>query len=101
MIKKTILAVQLLLLTLLSACTNNDPGPLAGTWKMREMPITVQFRSGETESLGMIDKVSYEIKGSDVLVTFKEGMAKGTTLRYTITGNGTARTELGTLQRVK
>ena len=91
-----------LLLLILSACSGNDPGPLEGTWRMGGiMPMTIQFRSGETESLGMIEKVSYEIKGNDVLVTSKDGIAKGMTFRYTITGKNTAQTELGTLQRIK
>lgn len=64
------------------------------------MPMTVQFRSGETESLGMIEKVSYEVKDNDVLVTYKDGMVKGMTIRYTITGQNTAQTELGLLQRI-
>ncbi len=64
------------------------------------MPITIQFRHGETESFGMIEKVSYEIKGSDVLVTNKDGIAKGMTFRYTITGKNTARTAFGELQRL-
>lgn len=91
-----------LLLLVLSACSGNDPGPLAGTWRMGGLvPMTVQFRSGETEALGVIEKVSYEIKGNDVLVTYSDGIAKGMAMRYTITGQGTAQTELGTLQRIQ
>lgn len=85
----------------LAAC-GNDPGPLAGTWKMNGVvPMTVQFRNGETEAMGMIEKVSYEIKGSDVIVTYKDGLAKGMAFRYTVTGPNTLHTELGTLQRIK
>ena len=65
------------------------------------MPMTIQFRSGETEALGMIEKVSYEVNGNDVIVTYKDGLAKGTAMRYTITNANTLRTELGTLQRIK
>ena len=87
---------------LLVSCTRNDPGPLAGTWKMEGLiPMTVQFRSGEEEAMGMIEKVSYEVKGSDVIVTYKDGIAKGMGVRYTMIGPDTARTELGTLRRVK
>ena len=90
-----------LLIATLSAC-GNDPGPLAGTWKMNgPIPMTVQFRSGETEAMGMIEKVSYEVKGNDVIVTYKDGLAKGTAMRYTVVGNNTLRTELGSLQRIK
>lgn len=90
-----------LLLVVLASCSNS-PGPLEGTWQMSGLiPMTVTFRSGETEALGIIEKVSYEVVGSDVLVTYEDGMMKGTTMRYTITGPNSARTELGELTRVK
>ena len=89
-------------LLIFSACSGNDPGPLAGTWRMGgPIPMTVQFRSGETETLGVIEKVSYEVKGNDVLVTYTDGIAKGMTMRYTMTSQNTAQTELGTLQRIQ
>lgn len=85
----------------LSACSSG-PGALEGTWQMSgAMPMKVTFRSGETEALGMIEKVSYKTDGNDVLVTYMEGMAKGTTMRYTITGKDSAHTELGTLRRIR
>ena len=90
------------LVLLLVACTGSDPGPLKGTWKMTgAVPMTITFRSGETEAMGMIEKVSYKTAGNDVLVTYKDGLMKGTTIRYTITGSDTARTELGSLSRVR
>ena len=102
MIKKTYFAVLFLLTILLSACTNSDPGPLAGNWQTTgSIPMNVQFRKGESETLGIIEKVSYEIKGNDVLVTSENGIAKGMTIRYAITGKDTVRSELGSLQRVK
>lgn len=86
----------------LAACSGNSPGPLEGTWQMSgAMPMTITFRDGETEALGMIEKVSYEGEGNDVLVTYLDGMAKGTTMRYSMTGRDTARTELGSLQRIR
>ena len=89
-------------LLILSACSGSDPGPLVGTWHMGGIvPMTIQFRSSETETLGVIEKVSYEVKGNDVLVTYTDGIAKGMTMRYTITGQDTAQTELGTLQRIQ
>lgn len=89
-------------LLILSACSGNDPGPLAGAWRMSGLaPMTVQFRSGETEALGVIEKVSYEVKGNDVLVTYTDGIAKGMTMRYNMTGQDTAQTELGSLQRIQ
>ena len=65
------------------------------------MPMTIQFRTGETESLGMIEKVSYEVKGNDVIVTSLDGLMKGTSFRYTMVDPNTARTELGTLRKIK
>lgn len=65
------------------------------------MPMTIQFRDGETEALGIIEKVSYEVKGNDVIVTYLGGIAKGMAVRYTMTGPNTARTEIGELQRIK
>lgn len=89
------------LLIVLASC-GNGPGPLEGTWQMSgPIPMTVTFRSGETEALGTIEKVSYEVDGNDVLVTYEDGMMKGTAMRYTITGPNSARTELGELTRVK
>lgn len=80
------------LIATLSAC-GNDTGPLAGTWKMNgPIPMIVQFRSGETEALGMIEKVSYEVKGNDVIVTYKDGLAKGMAMRYTVAGTNTLHT---------
>ena len=93
--------ITLLLVLVLTSC-GKSPGPLEGTWKMSGfMPMTVTFRDGETEALGMIEKVSYRVEGKDVLVTYEGGIAKGTTMRYTITGPNSARTELGTLTRVR
>ena len=63
--------------------------------------MTITFRSGETEALGMIEKVSYKTQGNDVLVTYLDGMAKGTTIRYTVTGEDSARTALGSLRRIR
>lgn len=86
----------------LTACGGSDPGPLKGTWRMGGLvPMTVQFRSGETEALGIIEKVSYEKKGDDVIVRYESGLMKGTAMRYTLTSPNTARSELGSLQRVK
>lgn len=85
----------------LTGCGGGDPGPLKGTWRMTgPVPMTVQFRSGETEAMGIIEKVSYETKGQDVLVKYESGLMKGSALRYTMTGPNSARSELGNLQRV-
>ena len=88
-------------LATLAACSA-DPGPLAGTWKMAGVvEMVIHFRNGETEAMGMIEPVSYDVKGNDVIVTYKDGPMKGTAMRYTMTGPNTARTALGTLQRFR
>lgn len=95
----------LILITLsltLSACGGSDPGPLKGSWRMGgPVPTTVHFRSGETVALGIIEKVSYDKKGQDVIVNYQSGLMTGTAMRYTVTGPNTARSELGTLQRLE
>jgi hypothetical protein len=100
---KFIKTILLFALTIaLAACTNNDPGPLAGSWKMNgPVPMTAHFRKGESEAMGMIEKVSYEIKGNQVIVTSESGPMKGLAARYTITGPNTVHSEFGTLTRVK
>jgi len=92
----------LALALLVAGCGGSDPGPLKGTWRMGGvMPMTVQFRAGETEALGIIEKVSYDQKGQDVIVKYESGLMKGTAMRYTLTSPNTARSELGSLQRIK
>jgi len=102
MIKSTKTILLFALAIALAACTNNDPGPLAGSWKLNgPIPMTVHFRKGESESMGMIEKVSYEIKGNQVIVTSKSGPMKGIAARYTITGPNAVRSEFGTLTRIR
>jgi hypothetical protein len=96
-----IFAILAVSLVIASCSSNNNPGPLEGTWQMTgSLPMIITFRSGETESLGIIEKVSYKTEGNDVLVTYLDGIAKGTTMRYTMTGPDSARTELGLLHRI-
>lgn len=65
------------------------------------VPMTIEFRRGETETLGVIEKVSYEVNGQDVIVTYQSGPAKGMAMRYRVVGPDVVRTELGTLHRVQ
>lgn len=89
------------LVLLLAAC-GGDPGPLKGTWQLSgAVPMTIHFRNGETEAMGMIEKVSFERNGQDVIVTTESGPMKGVAMRYTITGPNTASSALGVLRRVK
>jgi hypothetical protein len=93
-----------LALPLLFGCTAEDPGTLEGTWSMAVNgfpPMTVTYRDGEEESLGIISKVKYKHDGNDVLVTYITGLAAGTTLRFTVTGKNTAKTHLGILTKIK
>ncbi len=91
----------LLIFTFITACSNG-PGPLKGTWKMNGIiPLTVTYRDDEEETMGLISKVTYKQEGDDVLVTYIDGLAKGTTMRITITGSNTAVTGMGKLTRIK
>lgn len=63
--------------------------------------MTIQFRNGETEVNGIVKKVSYKVKGDDVIVTYEEGFAKGSAIRYTMTGDSTMRTETNSYKRIK
>ena len=95
------LVVFALVLGLAACSTSSNPGPLAGTWQFSGMPMTVTFREGETEAMGMIEKVSYKQEGNDVLVTNLNGLAKGTTFHYTFVDANTVRSQLGTLRRIR
>ena len=84
----------------LAACTRQDPGPLAGSWRtMGPQRTSIQFRSGEVEADGVVDRVTYEHEGKDVLVTYTTGALKGKTMRFTMTGINTANSELGAMSR--
>lgn len=84
----------------MAGCTDG-PGELKGTWKsVSGVPMTIVYRDDEEESLGMISKVSYEHEGNDVLVTYESGLAKGTTVRITLTGPRSAVTAFGRLRKI-
>ncbi|EUJ09653.1 hypothetical protein Meth11DRAFT_0452 [Methylophilaceae bacterium 11] len=92
-------------IALLIGCANNtldNPGELAGKWRLDGLiSIPMEFKQGEVTALDITEKVTYEAKGRDILVTYKTGVAKGTVVKYTITGDDSAVTELGTLKRVQ
>ncbi|MCV2355382.1 hypothetical protein LNV09_14605 [Paucibacter sp. B2R-40] len=82
----------LVLSLLLAACGDSSPGPLAGTWQAAgAMPLKISFRDGETESMGLIEKVSYKTEGKAVLVTYKDGLMKGTAVRFELVNPTTAK----------
>jgi hypothetical protein len=90
-----------LLASALAGCGASDPGPLKSTWRMAGvLAMTVQFRAGETEALGIIEKVTYEKSGLDIVVKYETGLMKGSAMRYTMIDENTARSEVGSLQRV-
>ena len=89
-------------IVLLSSCSRDDPGPLNGTWRMAGIvPVTVHFRRGETETMGVIEKVSYEVNGDLVTVWYKSGLMKGSAVRYVLSGTDTARSDIVLLRRIK
>jgi len=72
-----------LIALLLSACGDSSPGPLAGTWQATGVvPMKATFRDGETEALGIIEKVGYKVDGKSVIVTYKDGLMKGSAVRF-------------------
>lgn len=89
----------LLLATALVGC-NRSPGALEGTWKADGLvPMTITFRPGETEAMGVIEKVDYATNGNVVKVTYKDGMMKGSTIAFTIVDQNTATNPMYTLRR--
>ena len=61
--------------------------------------MTMHFRPGEVEVDGVVDKVSYEQVGMDVVVTYATGALQGKSVRFTMTGPNNATSELGALSR--
>lgn len=85
-------ALALVALTFaLTACGDSSPGPLVGTWKAQGFaPLVTTFRDGETETMGMIEKVGYEVDGQSVIVSYKDGLMKGTSVRFVLVNPTTA-----------
>lgn len=91
-----------ILALILGACASDSPGSLEGTWVVSDpFPVTVTFRSGEVEAMGVTRKATYKVKGDEVLVTYKEGAKAGATFRYTVIDANTIRSESGTFHRVR
>lgn len=94
--------VSIILAVALAACSSESPGAIEGTWTVTEpFPVTVTFRSGEMEAMGATKKVTYKTEGNMVLVTYKEGAAKGSTFKYTVIDANTIRSDSGTFHRVR
>lgn len=91
----------LLFVGVLTAC-NRSPGALEGTWKSDGIvPMTITFRPGETESMGITEPVEYTIKENVVKVTYKDGMMKGSSLAFTLVNKNTATNPMFTLRRIR
>ena len=85
------ITAAVLLSLVLAACGDSGPGPLAGTWQAGGvMPLKTTFRSGETETMGIIEHVGYDVQGQSVIVTYKDGLMKGTAVRFVIVDATTA-----------
>src|SRR5678816_3802301 len=101
MMNSALSIIGIFILLTISACSRTDPGPLAGTWRMDGvMPLTVDFRTGETETMGLIEKVSYDVKGNNVIVSYQSGPMQGIAVRYIITDPNSAQAEFGVLHRI-
>jgi hypothetical protein len=86
---------------LLAGCSDS-PGPLEGTWKASDpMPMTITFRPGETEAMGVIERVDYKAAGNSVVVTYKDGLMKGSSMKYVLVDHNTATNPMLTLHRVR
>ena len=102
MTKRAMIAITIGLALMLGSCSRNSPGTIEGKWQVTGVvPLTVEFRDGESESFGVIEKVTYEVRGNDVIVHSESGMGKGMAVRYTMTGPDSATAEFGTLRRIQ
>jgi hypothetical protein len=92
---------SLLIVTALAGC-NRLPGVLEGTWKADGLvPMTITFRPGETEAMGVIERVDYAVNGNVVKVTYKDGMMKGSAIAFTIVNRNLVTTPMYTLRRIQ
>lgn len=85
---------------LLAGCSAS-PGPLEGTWTASgPLPMTIIFRPGETEAMGVIEHVDYKAEGNTVEVTYKDGLMKGASMKFVLLDSNTATNPMYTLRRV-
>jgi len=62
--------------------------------------MIIEFRDGECETMGVIEKVSYKKDGNSYLITGESGYDKGVTIRYDIVDANTIRSSLGVFHNV-
>ena len=63
--------------------------------------MTIIFRPGETEAMGVIEHVEYKTEGKSVEVTYKDGLMKGSSMKYLLVDRDTAKNAMFTLHRVR
>lgn len=86
---------------LLAGC-NGSPGALEGTWKASgPLPMTITFRQGETEAMGVIEHVDYKAVGNTVEVTYKDGLMQGSSMKFVLVDRDTATNPMFTLRRIR
>jgi hypothetical protein len=94
--------VMIFVLTVVASGCGGSPGQLKGTWKADGIvPMTVTFRSGETEAMGVIEHVDYRTQGNTVEVIYKDGLMKGSSMEYVLVDRNTATNPMLTLHRVR
>lgn len=99
--KKTFRFVAAWVLVTIAGCTSS-PGALQGTWKADGLvPMTITFRPGETEAMGVVEHVDYSTSGNVVNVTYKDGLMKGSSIRFVMVDANVAKTQMYTLHRVR
>ncbi|MYM92579.1 hypothetical protein [Duganella vulcania] len=98
---KTYFAAVVTVSALLAGC-GGSPGALEGTWKASgPIHMIITFRPGETETLGVIEHVDYRVDGDTVQLTYKDGLMKGSSLRFVLVDHDTATNPMYTLRRVR
>lgn len=86
---------------LLAGCSGS-PGPLEGTWTASgPVPMTITFRPGETEAMGVIEHVDYKAEGNTVEVTYKDGLMKGSSMKFVLVDHNMATNSMFTLRRLR
>lgn len=94
--------IALTAMLLFIAGCGGSPGQLEGTWRADGLvPMTIIFRTGETESMGVIEHVDYKAVGNVVEVTYKDGLMKGSSIKFVLPNRNTAQNSMFTLRRVQ
>lgn len=63
--------------------------------------MTITFRPGETEAMGLVEQVDYKAEGNVVRVTYKNGILKGSSMVFTLVDRNTATNAMYTLRRIQ